>query len=173
MRAAILERGQTTLNVVTDLQVRDPRPGEVLVRIAFCGLCHSDLLVVESKPDEVPVVLGHEAAGTVEAVGAGVTAVAPGDKVVLTTLPSEVSPDNVLELYRFRWQVELKFKTLKSVLHLGNPPTRSGEMLNVYLTSKLIVALLIEDFVHNAESFPPWGYPLPAHPLVANDTASA
>jgi hypothetical protein len=46
-------------------------------------------------------------------------------------------------------------------------------MLNVYLTSKLIVGLLIEDLVHHAESFPPWGYPLPPHPLVANDTASA
>jgi S-(hydroxymethyl)glutathione dehydrogenase/alcohol dehydrogenase len=88
MKAAILEQGQNTLDVVTDLEVRDPRPGEVLVRIAYCGLCHSDLLVINGKPEQVPVVLGHEAAGTVEAVGAGVSAVVPGDKVVLTTLPS-------------------------------------------------------------------------------------
>lgn len=98
---------------------------------------------------------------------------AAGYVFVLTNLPSDVSAESVLQLYRFRWQIEQKFKTLKSVLHLGNPPTRSGEMLNVYLTAKLIVALLIEDLVHNAESFSPWGYPFPADSLVAPDSAPA
>jgi len=92
---------------------------------------------------------------------------------VVTNLPGAVSAESVLQLYRFRWQVEQKFKTLKSVLHLGNPPTRSGEMLNVYLLAKLIVALLIEDLVYTAEFFSPWGYPLPADSLVASDAASA
>jgi hypothetical protein len=82
---------------------------------------------------------------------------AAGYVMVVTNLPSEVSPDSVLELYRLRWQIELKFKTFKSVIHLGNPPTKSAELLNVYLTAKLIVALLIEDFVHRAESFFPPG----------------
>ena len=98
---------------------------------------------------------------------------AAGYVFVLTNLPDEVSPQSVLQLYRFRWQIEQKFKTLKSVLHLGNPPTRSGEMLNVYLTSKLIVALLIEDLVYHAESFSPWGYPLATDPLVAADATAA
>jgi IS4 transposase len=98
---------------------------------------------------------------------------AAGYVFVLTNLPDEISAESVLDLYRFRWQIELKFKTLKSVLHLGNPPTRSGEMLNVYLYSKLIVALLIEDFVYNAESFSPWGYPLQANSLLALDASSA
>ena len=97
---------------------------------------------------------------------------AAGYVFVLTNLPVQISAESVLDLYRYRWQIELKFKTLKSILHLGNPPTRSGEMLNVYLFSKLIVALLIEDFVYNAESFSPWGYPLPAHPLLARDSSS-
>jgi IS4 transposase len=44
-----------------------------------------------------------------------------GYVMAVTNLPSEVSPDSVLELYRLRWQIELKFKTLKSVIHLGNP----------------------------------------------------
>jgi hypothetical protein len=66
---------------------------------------------------------------------------AAGYLFVLTNLPAELSAESVLDLYRFRWQIELKFKTLKSVLHLGNVPTRSGELLNVYLTAKLIVGL--------------------------------
>ena len=98
---------------------------------------------------------------------------AAGYLFVLTNLPVELSAESVLDLYRFRWQIELKFKTLKSVLHLGNVPTRSGELLNVYLTAKLIIALLIEDLVYNAESFSPWGYPLTAPALLALDAPSA
>ncbi|MFG3498062.1 alcohol dehydrogenase catalytic domain-containing protein [Streptomyces sp. NPDC047928] len=75
------------LRFVTDLDVRDPGPGEVLVAIAAAGLCHSDLSVVDGTiPFPAPVVLGHEGAGVVEAVGAGVTHVAPGDHVALSTL---------------------------------------------------------------------------------------
>jgi len=98
---------------------------------------------------------------------------AAGYWFVLTNLPAELSAESVLDLYRFRWQIEMKFKTLKSVLHLGNVPTRSGELLNVYLTAKLILALLIEDLVYNAESFSPWGYPLAAGSLLAADALSA
>ena len=74
-------------DVVDDLEIRDPGPGEVLVDIAAAGLCHSDLSVIDGTiPFPVPVVLGHEGAGVVEAVGAGVTHVAPGDHVALSTL---------------------------------------------------------------------------------------
>ncbi|SBT94326.1 S-(hydroxymethyl)glutathione dehydrogenase / alcohol dehydrogenase [Streptomyces sp. DI166] len=73
--------------VVDGLEVRAPGPGEVLVAIAAAGLCHSDLSVVDGTiPFPAPVVLGHEGAGVVEAVGAGVTHVAPGDHVALSTL---------------------------------------------------------------------------------------
>lgn len=98
---------------------------------------------------------------------------AAGYWFVLTNLPAEISAESVLDLYRFRWQIELKFKELKSVLHLGNVPTRSGELLDVYLTAKLIVALLIEDLVYKAESFSPWGYPLATGSLLASDALSA
>ncbi|WP_367322370.1 Zn-dependent alcohol dehydrogenase [Streptomyces sp. HUAS ZL42] len=75
------------IEVVDDLVVRDPGPGEVQVAISAAGLCHSDLSVVDGTiPFPVPVVLGHEGAGVVEAVGAGVTHVAPGDHVSLSTL---------------------------------------------------------------------------------------
>ncbi|MFF4952682.1 Zn-dependent alcohol dehydrogenase [Streptomyces chattanoogensis] len=85
MRGVIFDGEQT--RVVDDLEVRDPGPGEVLVGIRAAGLCHSDLSVVDGTiPFPVPVVLGHEGAGVVEAVGAGVQHVAPGDHVALSTL---------------------------------------------------------------------------------------
>ncbi|MDT0438084.1 MULTISPECIES: Zn-dependent alcohol dehydrogenase [Streptomyces] len=77
----------TRVEVVDDLEVRDPGPGEVRVAVRAAGLCHSDLSVVDGTiPFPVPVVLGHEGAGVVDAVGDGVTHVAPGDHVALSTL---------------------------------------------------------------------------------------
>ena len=73
--------------IVDDLSVRDPGPGEVAVRIEAAGLCHSDLSVITGTiPFPTPVVLGHEGAGVVEAVGPSVTTVKEGDHVVLSTL---------------------------------------------------------------------------------------
>jgi S-(hydroxymethyl)mycothiol dehydrogenase len=68
-----------------DIVVDAPGPGEVLVRIEATGVCHSDLHVIEEDGwgHAFPVLLGHEGAGRVKAVGDGVTAVAPGDRVVL------------------------------------------------------------------------------------------
>jgi S-(hydroxymethyl)glutathione dehydrogenase/alcohol dehydrogenase len=85
MRGVIFDGKRT--EVVEDLEVRDPGPGEVQVAVSAAGLCHSDLSVVDGTiPFPVPVVLGHEGAGVVEAVGAGVTHVGPGDHVALSTL---------------------------------------------------------------------------------------
>jgi S-(hydroxymethyl)mycothiol dehydrogenase len=69
---------------VETVVVPDPGPGEVLVAVRACGVCHTDLHYREgSINDDFPFLLGHEAAGTVEAVGPGVGHVAPGDYVVL------------------------------------------------------------------------------------------
>ncbi|MGW1027402.1 Zn-dependent alcohol dehydrogenase [Streptomyces sp. NPDC002577] len=85
MRGVIFDGKQ--IQVVDDLEIREPGPGEVLVRVSAAGLCHSDLSVVDGTiPFPVPVVLGHEGAGVVEAVGMGVTHVQPGDHVALSTL---------------------------------------------------------------------------------------
>ena len=77
------------LEIRDDVELRDPEPGagEVVVRIERAGLCHSDVSVLNGTiPFPTPVVLGHEGAGVVEAVGAAVTKVKEGDHVVLTTL---------------------------------------------------------------------------------------
>src|SRR6201995_2399652 len=69
---------------IATIVVPDPGPGEALVRVQACGVCHTDLHYREGGiNDEFPFLLGHEAAGIVEAVGAGVTDVAPGDFVIL------------------------------------------------------------------------------------------
>ena len=71
------------------LELDPPGPGEVLVRIRAAGLCHSDLSVIDgNRPRPVPMALGHEAAGVVEALGEGVTGLAKGDHVVAAFVPS-------------------------------------------------------------------------------------
>jgi Zn-dependent alcohol dehydrogenase len=75
------------LEVRDDVAVRDPGQGEVRVRIANAGLCHSDVSVIDGTIDfPTPVVLGHEGAGIVEEIGDAVSKVQVGDHVVLTTL---------------------------------------------------------------------------------------
>lgn len=74
---------------VLEVDLAPPKAGEVLVRIAACGVCHSDLHVVEGHlPEPLPLVLGHEAAGIVEEVGPGVETLETGDHVVLALVPS-------------------------------------------------------------------------------------
>ncbi len=71
------------------LDLQGPGEGEVLVRIKAAGLCHSDLSVINGdRPRPVPMALGHEAAGVVEAVGPGVHDLNPGDHVVMVFVPS-------------------------------------------------------------------------------------
>lgn len=98
---------------------------------------------------------------------------AAGYLFVLTNLPDTITAESVLQLYRLRWQIEMKFKTLKSVLHLGNVPARTDETLRVYICAKLLIALLIDSFLDEAESFSPWGYPIVVHQQLAPDSPSA
>jgi alcohol dehydrogenase len=73
---------------VLELELAGPGPGELAIRIDAAGVCHSDLSVVDgNRPRPLPMVLGHEAAGEVLEVGAGVTDVATGDRVVLVFVP--------------------------------------------------------------------------------------
>src|SRR5438552_16868810 len=86
MKAAVLRAAGQPVTIEEE-RVRDPGPGEGRVAIRAAGLCHSDLSVIDGAiPYLTPVVLGHEGAGVVDAVGPGVTAVKEGNAVVLSTL---------------------------------------------------------------------------------------
>ena len=96
IRAAVLERtgaerpyATTRPLSIGEVELEEPGRGELLVRIEAAGVCHSDLSVVDgTRPRPVPMVLGHEAAGVVEAAGPGVADVAEGDHVVLAFVPA-------------------------------------------------------------------------------------
>ena len=82
--------------------------------------------------------------------------------VFLLTSLSEDSLDatETLELYRFRWQIELAFKRMKSLLCLGNLPAKDPPLARSFLYAKLLAALLLEDFTDEFLSFSPWGHRL-------------
>src|SRR3954470_19205466 len=88
IRAAVLEEFGSPL-VVQEIDLAEPKAGEVLVRLAACGVCHTDLYTASGADPTgyAPCVLGHEGAGVVERVGDGVTLVAPGDHVITLFAP--------------------------------------------------------------------------------------
>lgn len=82
---------------------------------------------------------------------------------VLTTLTSaEASATNVLELYRARWQIELAFKRLKSLLQAGHVPKYDPASARAWIQAKMLTVLLIERLTDEARFFSPWGFPLVA-----------
>src|SRR5271165_6005 len=88
IRAAVLEEFAKPL-VVTDVELSEPRAGEVLVRLEACGVCHTDMYTASGADPSgyAPTVLGHEGAGIVERVGDGVGSVRAGDRVVTLFSP--------------------------------------------------------------------------------------
>ena len=80
---------------------------------------------------------------------------------VFTTLPSEFAAATILEAYRGRWQIELTFKRLKSLLGLGHLRKMDLEGAKAWLHGKLFVAFLIEAMIACGDRFSPWGYPTP------------
>jgi S-(hydroxymethyl)glutathione dehydrogenase/alcohol dehydrogenase len=88
MRAAVLEEFAEPL-VVQEVELADPAPGEALVRLVACGVCHTDLYTASGVDPSgyAPTVLGHEGAGVVERVGDGVTSLSEGDHVVTLFSP--------------------------------------------------------------------------------------
>ena len=81
-RAAVALKAGAPLEVM-EVELDGPKAGEVLVEMAFAGMCHSDEHL-RHGPGVRPIVGGHEGSGVVQAVGAGVTSVAPGDHVITT-----------------------------------------------------------------------------------------
>lgn len=87
MRAAVLKQLNSDLAILENIQIPELKNGQVLVKIAYSGICHSQLMEVRGLRGEdkyLPHLLGHEGTGTVAAVGPGVTKVKSGDKVVLS-----------------------------------------------------------------------------------------
>lgn len=82
----------------------------------------------------------------------------------------QYSASELLELYRFRWQIELAFKRLKSLLYLDDLPAKDDALGRSFIYSKLLAALILEDMTGQYLSFSPWGYPCPATESV--DTAA-
>ncbi|MFE0627084.1 Zn-dependent alcohol dehydrogenase [Streptomyces sp. NPDC058864] len=155
MRGVIFDGKQPA--VVDDLEVCDPGPGEVLVRIHAAGLCHSDLSVVDGViPFPVPVVLGHEGAGVVEATGAGVSHVAPGDHVALSTLANcGTCPD-----------CDRGRPTMcrKAIGRPGRPFSRQGESLFNFASNSAFAELTV---VKAVQAVPlPDGIPLTSAALI-------
>ncbi len=119
---------------VADVELAAPRPGEVEVAIVAAGVCHSDLHVIRGEwVIPLPVVLGHEGAGTVTALGAGVTGLAVGDHVVLSWVP-QCGTCRQCGLGR-PWQCETAARVAATgVLYDGTSRfSRNGTMLHHYL----------------------------------------
>lgn len=107
-------------------------------------ISHDKLLSQAAKKQKTPQADTLESAGYI---------------FVFTTLKSEViSAVKVLEIYRGRWQIELAFKRLKSLLELGALPKKEHIGAKAWIYGKLFAAMLVETLIRNAESFSPWGY---------------
>ena len=90
-----------------------------------------------------------------------------------STLGEQVAASTLLELYRFRWQIELLFKRLKTILNLGHLPKKDPASARAWLHGKVFVGLLAEKVAAVADSFSPWGYPLEQPPeLLAGNRVS-
>ena len=84
--------------------------------------------------------------------------------ILFTTVPSDLkTSEEIMEIYRLRWQIELTFKRFKSITELSNLPKYSDDSSRAWIYGKLFVALLTEKMIRHAESFSPWGYREPAY----------
>jgi hypothetical protein len=132
-------------------RVRDDR-GTIPVRVCALKKSAAQRRKAQAKLREVAARKGRQLQPE--------TLEAAGYVVVLTTLP-DVSAQQVLELYRHRWQIELAFKRLKSLLQLGHLKKTDPVGAKAWLQGKLFVATLIETLIAVGERFSPWGYFLP------------
>lgn len=93
-----------------------------------------------------------------------------GYTLVLSSLPEEFTCGQNLQLYRCRWQIELAFKRLKSLMAAGHVPKTADESARAWMQAKILTALLLERLLLEAKIFSPWGYNLPEpQPLASGD----
>jgi S-(hydroxymethyl)glutathione dehydrogenase / alcohol dehydrogenase len=145
MRAAIMTEVGADLTVA-DVDLDQPRDGEVRVDLAHVGVCHSDLHYLDgSLRTGLPVILGHEAAGVVGAVGPGVTDVSPGDRVVLTMAPScgrcyWCARGERTLCQRFAGMVGGAYPDGSTRLSWNGSPVRRGLVLSAFAESTVVPA---------------------------------
>ena len=158
-------------------QLRGPAPGEWAVRFAaqatlwparFCAIRKSQLAAERAKHKLLQQARKHQTQLRPETLEA-----AEYVYVLATVARAVVDTPAVLELYRARWQIELCFKRLKSLLRLGHVPKRTDASARAWIEGKLLTVLLIERLLHEARLFSPWGFPLPAAQRVAGVPRSA
>jgi hypothetical protein len=80
--------------------------------------------------------------------------------IVMTSLPDEITSQEILELYRLRWQIEIAFKRLKSIFSLGHLPKKDPESAKSWLQGKIFLAVLTQTIADESYLFSPWGYPI-------------
>jgi hypothetical protein len=137
--------------------VRD-KAGLIPVRICALKKSAEQTRITQEKMRRVAAKKGHTLRPE--------TLEAAGYVIVLTTLP-DLAPAAILELYRYRWQIELAFKRLKSLLQLGHLKKTDPTGAKAWLQGKLFVATLIEMLIATGERFSPWGY------FLSEDSAAA
>ncbi|QKV17145.1 Zn-dependent alcohol dehydrogenase [Oricola thermophila] len=156
IRAAVCREFDKPLAIET-VTLADPGPGEVKVAVKACAICHSDIIFAEGGwGGELPMVLGHEAAGVVETVGPGVTGIAPGDHAVVTLIRScgnchycsgghQVLCEEVFPLDR---QSPISNRTGETVGH----GLRTGAFAEKVVVEKSQVAVIPKDIAFEAAS---------------------
>lgn len=84
--------------------------------------------------------------------------------ILTSTTAQDFSAEEILEIYRFRWQIEIVFKRLKSLLQLGELPAKDPGLARTFLLAKLLAALLLEELTQDYLAFSPWGFRLRVQP---------
>lgn len=138
--------------------------GEWPVRLEWKGRCVDGRVCALKKSRQAAEKAQQEALRTAQKKGHQIkssTLETAGYTFVFTTVPCKsLSTGKVLEMYRGRWQIELVFKRLKSIMALGHLRKRDEQASLAWLQGKLLVAFLVELLLRQGESFFPWGYPL-------------
>ncbi len=89
---------------------------------------------------------------------------------VVTSLPAEISAEEILACYRLRWQVEFVFKRLKSLLQLGNIPTKTKELGKVWINGKILLSLFREKYLGDIDFSPSWNIRREPEHIEGNET---
>ncbi|MFC4011335.1 alcohol dehydrogenase catalytic domain-containing protein [Nonomuraea purpurea] len=141
IRGAVLQEpgrsrpfAESTPIVVDELELADPGPTELLVRIEAAGICHSDLSVVDgNRLRPLPMLLGHEAAGIVVAAGTGVDDIAPGQRVVMSFLPRCEKCPSCAEDGRLPCERGTAANNAGELLHGDRRLSRRGDVVHHHL----------------------------------------